>query len=110
MGKDLQIEAVEAGGEHVVYLTGELDLANATAAEEALFGMSASKVTVDLSGLSFIDSSGVGALIEARRRMEENGNSVEFRGARDTVRRVLDVINWEVSAEDAAWTHTVTHL
>ena len=56
----------------VVHLTGELDLYNAHAVRDELFAVAArgpERVVVDLSTVTFIDSTGLGVLIEARTRL-----------------------------------------
>jgi anti-sigma B factor antagonist len=59
-------------GGTVVRLAGELDLYNAHAVREALLTAteeSPDRLVVDLSDVSFIDSTALGVLIEARSRM-----------------------------------------
>jgi anti-sigma B factor antagonist len=59
-------------GGTVVRLAGELDLYNAHAVREALLKAteeSPDRLVVDLSDVSFIDSTALGVLIEARSRM-----------------------------------------
>lgn len=65
-------------GSVVVSLAGELDLYNAPALRTALLAECASgpaRLVVDLSGVEFIDSTALGVLIEARRRL---GRSESF--------------------------------
>lgn len=68
------IQGVEKKGDAcVVKLAGELDLYNAPQVREALSqacGDSAERVIVDLSEVEFIDSTALGALIEARTRLD----------------------------------------
>jgi anti-sigma B factor antagonist len=62
----------ESDGVVVVQLTGELDLYNARAVRDELFAVAArspDRVVVDLSAVTFIDSTGLGVLIEARTRL-----------------------------------------
>jgi anti-sigma B factor antagonist len=62
----------ERDGAVVVELAGELDLYNANAVREALLGeaeRSPERLVVDLSRVTFIDSTGIGVLIEARTRL-----------------------------------------
>ena len=59
-------------GVTVVRLTGELDLYNAHTVRDELFavaGRGPDRVVVDLSAVTFIDSTGLGVLIEARTRL-----------------------------------------
>ncbi|MBX7057738.1 MAG: STAS domain-containing protein [Leptospirales bacterium] len=60
----------------LVRLRGELDLYNAGRLREILgaeIEHGASTLVVDLSGISYVDSSGIGALIFARTAMEKAG-------------------------------------
>jgi anti-sigma B factor antagonist len=62
----------ERDGAVVVQLTGELDLYNAPAVRDALLAVAArdpDRVVVDLSAVTFIDSTGLGVLIEARTQL-----------------------------------------
>ena len=60
----------ERDGAVVVRLAGELDLYNAHAVRDQLLAAAErgpERLVVDLSGLTFIDSTGLGVLIEARK-------------------------------------------
>jgi len=71
--RDAPVAGVEErDGAVVVRLAGELDLYNADRVREPLLDAAArdvDRLIVDLSELSFIDSTGLGVLIEARGRM-----------------------------------------
>jgi anti-sigma B factor antagonist len=56
-----------------VHLVGELDLATAAEAEAAIASATTrgKRVTVDLRGLDFIDSTGISLLVRCNRRAEE---------------------------------------
>ena len=76
-GASLQREPIAGidtnDGACVVRLAGELDLYNADAVREALFGAASDgpdRLVVDLSEVEFIDSTALGVLIEARTRLE----------------------------------------
>jgi anti-sigma B factor antagonist len=59
-------------GAVVVSLAGELDLYNASAVRETLLECCAEepqRLVVDLSGVTFLDSTALGVLIEARTRL-----------------------------------------
>ena len=63
-----------ADGRVVVHLAGELDLYNAHQVREALLACceeQPERFVVDLAGVDFIDSTGLGVLVEARSRMTD---------------------------------------
>jgi anti-sigma B factor antagonist len=63
-------------GAVVVSLAGELDLYNANEVRDALLAACAEKperLVVDLAGVTFIDSTALGVLIEARTRLPNRG-------------------------------------
>jgi anti-sigma B factor antagonist len=81
-----------AGRSSVVALSGELDLSTIPSMESALLEQitQRSAVLVDLTGLSFIDSSGIGVLIRAFR--ESNGNPMHVLvGPGSQVERVFQI-------------------
>lgn len=88
---DFTFEVTDSEDVHVVALYGQLDLANAERVRESLVAVAGSTVVVDLSGLRFLDSSGIAALLRARQEIVDAGHGFEMRGATGIVRRVLDV-------------------
>jgi anti-sigma B factor antagonist len=68
-------EVATHDGAVVVRLTGELDLYNAPAVRDALFAVvaDADRVVVDMTDVSFVDSTALGVLIEARGRLQNRG-------------------------------------
>jgi stage II sporulation protein AA (anti-sigma F factor antagonist) len=77
-----------------VTLAGELDLdaAGAVADElSSLPGQGATEILIDASGLSFIDSSGLRALLNAREQLKEGGASMQISAASPAVDRVLEI-------------------
>lgn len=73
-------------------LQGELDMATADDLSQLLRDSSTSGdlIVLDFSGVSFMDSSGLRALLEAAGRPNENG-SVVILNPSPQVRRVLDI-------------------
>lgn len=79
-------------------LDGELDLATAgkvDLAVEQLVTSGLRLVVLDLSGLRFCDSTGLGALLRASRRVRAEGGTCIVAGARGEVRRVLAMTRTE---------------
>jgi anti-sigma B factor antagonist len=67
------------GDAYLVAVTGEVDIFTAPELEErvsAAVGAGASRLVVDLREATFIDSSSLGVLIGAHRRLEEQGGRV----------------------------------
>ncbi len=92
---DFQITTEDREGTHYVRFAGELDMSCAASAREALVDIAGSTVVADLSGLTFMDSSGLAALEEARAEIERAGHRLELRGARGAVRRVFQLLGME---------------
>lgn len=90
----LEIDVADSGGLRLLRLTGELDLAGVDRFERLLTADGSpgpATVVVDLRRLTFIDSSGLRALIMADQRVrEEGGRFVVVRGP-DRVNQVLEM-------------------
>lgn len=90
----LTVNAAVEGSVARVILRGELDLDRAGAlAEEltALTNQGATAVTVDASGLNFIDSSGLRALLSAREQLDAAGATLQLTAMSPAVERVLEM-------------------
>jgi anti-sigma B factor antagonist len=90
-----------------VTLAGELDLAHVRrfdAVVAAAF-MRADRCRIDLAGVRFIDSSGIRALLRARRRASEGGVALELANARPTVSLLLATAGLEHLLSGAAPLH-----
>ena len=81
------------GPETVISLAGEMDLATAddvrSAGEQAVHDDAVSVVAFDLSQVTFMDSTGLGALLAVRKAGEEVGVKVRVDKASDAVAHVL---------------------
>ena len=90
----LQIEAHDHDGLAHVVLTGELDLSTIDRLEQELArveGDGPAVVALDLSRLTFLDSSGLRVIVGAdQRARRENRRFVVVRGP-DTVQRVFSI-------------------
>jgi anti-anti-sigma factor len=90
----LEIDVADREGLRVLRLKGELDMAGVEQFERLLSAdraPEAGKIVVDLRGLTFIDSSGLRALIMADQRVRDDGGRfVVVRGS-DRVNQVLEM-------------------
>jgi anti-sigma B factor antagonist len=71
----LRLNSRVDGNRHTIVLTGELDVASAPVLEEALTDAcdsGAREVVLDMSGLEFMDSTGLRAIIRGKARCEDH--------------------------------------
>lgn len=89
----LEVEEVAYGDEHTLVLVGELDVATAVEPESLIVSRveSATRLTLDLSQLAFLDSTGVRLILFAQDLCRRNGAEFALvRGPRQ-VQRVFAV-------------------
>jgi anti-sigma B factor antagonist len=91
---EIALERTDAGLA-VVAITGEHDLSTAPVLRQQLDGLIAdgSPIVVDLSSATFVDSSILGVILDARRRADAGdlGFAVSHGNGPDPVGRVLDI-------------------
>src|SRR5262249_31708202 len=77
---------------HQVKVVGEVDIATAPQLAEALAQFATSTVRVDITGVTFLDSSGLHALYAAHRYISRNGGRMNICGELDPrIKRVIDM-------------------
>ncbi len=96
MSKDttLQMRAIERGADRIVELTGEVDLHTSPELRELfqrVLAQGPRRVIVDLGGVPYMDSSGVGTLVELKRNVEREGGRLILAGLQPRVRSVLEI-------------------
>jgi anti-anti-sigma factor len=75
----------------IVHVVGELDLSTAPELDAVLMELLVGPVTVDLSGLTFMDSSGIALFARALKRAATLGTSLTVTGVHRMQRRVFDI-------------------
>jgi anti-sigma B factor antagonist len=78
----------------VVLVRGELDIATAPLLRERLddlLSSGTSAFTVDLSAMTFIDSTGLGVIVGAFKRSREAGGDLVLRSPVGAARKVLEI-------------------
>lgn len=88
----LQVDVEEAGGAALVVARGEVDAATATTLAERLEEAAAAHpgaISVDLSAVTFIDSSGLRVITVARSQAEAEGRLLVVTEASEAVRRIF---------------------
>jgi anti-anti-sigma factor len=96
----LRITADAEGSTTVLRLAGELDLATADLLRERIrplvgHGSVVRELVLDLAALEFLDVTGLGALLEARRKLAATGATLTLRRPRPMVVRMLNLLNLE---------------
>lgn len=91
----VETKTTQVGDITIIAMTGRLLLGNALGyAENAinrLIDGGTRKLVLDLAGLDYIDSSGLGMLIFCGGRMEEAGGRMRVSGAAPAVARVFQI-------------------
>jgi anti-sigma B factor antagonist len=91
---DLGIDVSERGRDTVLALAGDIDIHSAPQVREQLAGLLAAGrtcVVVDLSGVNFLDSSALGALVAAHRELSDAGGRLKLAAARPHVLKVFRI-------------------
>lgn len=90
----LRTEAREEGGWSVLELVGQLDVATAPGfrqtLQEAQYGRGR-RIVLDLSGLEFIDSFGLGVVVGGLKRARAHGGELVVAAGDGRVRHVFEV-------------------
>lgn len=83
------------GPHTMVEVTGEIDVTSAPALRDRLLGLlnrGADSLVVDLRGVTFVDSTGVGSLLRVFHRATLLGGAVHFVADQPAVLRVLEAM------------------
>ncbi len=77
----------------VIGIRGEVDADNCGAMADQVLAVHQSdpEVLVDLSEMTFLDSSGISAFLELKTTVEEQDRSLRLTHPTDSVRRVLEI-------------------
>ena len=97
-GPLLRSRISRSGRTITVTLSGELDIATGGELQARLATVvhdepAPRRVVLDLSDLAFVDASGIGVLLAARRDLASRGGELVLRRPSRLVRRVLDVLD-----------------
>lgn len=83
------VEVTDAAVPVVVHCRGGLDFVYTDQLREVFAGIRERNVVVDLSRLTFVDSTGLSVLLSARRTLLDVGGSLRIRGATGAVRKAF---------------------
>ena len=95
---EFSIETRSDGDRHVVSLSGEINLRSSPNLHESLLEIIAGRpdrIILDLSGVSYMDSSGIGTLVEIKRRMERDKGILVLAALQPRVRGLFEITKLE---------------
>ena len=90
----LELTVSEHEGETVVRAAGELDVNTAPELREQLtrlIGEDSRRIVVDLSEVSFVDSTALSVLVSALKRLRQADGDLELAAPNPSVRRVFEI-------------------
>ncbi len=96
--KKMEYSVVEKNNYAIVKFKGELDVASSIQARDVLKTLiEKGKVNliIDLSDLTFIDSSGLGIIVVAYRSVKEKGGSIKFANVNPRVKKLFEITRTE---------------
>lgn len=86
---------IERGDRYTtVFVAGEVDYGTASQLRSALVDLAhaeAAEVVVDLSAVTFIDSTALSVLVQAKQRFDNAGHRMSVTGTQPRVARVLEL-------------------
>lgn len=89
------IESVEWADDAVIVgVSGDVDLTRSPALQDALLELlekGPSRVVIDLSGVGYMDSSGVASLVKLLSRVRKKNVSLSLVGLTDRVRNIFEI-------------------
>jgi anti-sigma B factor antagonist len=89
-GLSLDVSSDDAG-RVVIAVAGEVDMATAPQLAHCLLGHTGTDVVVDLSEVTFMDSTGMTALVQGYNAARKSGCTLRTTGERDVIRRVIEI-------------------
>jgi len=91
---DLGLEVSERNGWAVLAVSGEVDVATVPRLREQLHSLVAQgshRIVVDLEGVEFLDSTGLGVLVGALKRVRAHDGELRLVCTQSRVRKVFEV-------------------
>jgi len=90
----LEVQVAVAADWHTIRLAGDLDVASKGLLDDAVAGVAASarRITLDLTSLRFMDSTGVRAIVDLNERCARDGVEVRIIRGPKAVQRVFELL------------------
>ncbi len=89
----MEIKTRDLGQHKVLIVTGDIDLYNVGQLKKAIFNLldeeDIESLVVDMSGINYMDSSGVGALVAGQKKVKSQGGKFALLSIREDVLNIL---------------------
>lgn len=90
----MQVQIQETGTTFDIYVEGEIEMSTIKAFRDRLYDLiehSGKNISVDLSKVSYIDSSGIGVLLTAARELKKRGRSLKIENPSERIQGVIKI-------------------
>ena len=90
----MDIEVSQTGGVTLVVPKGDLDMGTADQMKRMLTDLiekGQSKLVMDLTGVAYVDSSGLGAMVAAMKQARAAGGNLKLCGLQEDVRSIFEM-------------------
>ena len=91
---EVSLEALEVDGTYVVALAGEVDLLGAPALKDALqdaIAAGARRIVIDMTATRFIDSTTLGVILGASKRLRPQGGELVLVIDHASIRKIFEI-------------------
>lgn len=90
---NITVDVQNSNNEFTISVNGEIDLNSVSSLEKAINDAIAQKkdVIIDMSHVRFIDSTGIGLLVQTYKTLQQIGNKITILNARENVRKVFKI-------------------
>lgn len=90
---NITVDVQNSNNEFTISVNGEIDLNSVSSLEKAINDAIAQKkdVIIDMSHVRFIDSTGIGLLVQTYKNLQQIGNKITILNARENVRKVFKI-------------------
>jgi len=91
---DLELETSVRGGASVLTLRGEIDVYTAPRLRQAIVDLvdgGASHIVVDMERVDFLDSTGLGVLVDGMKRVKSRDGTLAIVATQDKILKIFDI-------------------
>lgn len=88
----MEIDLREFGEHKIIEVTGEVDLYNVSELKKSIFSLTDGNyhsIVIDMKGVNYMDSSGIGALVAGQKKMKAHNGKFALVNINDDVLNIL---------------------